>query len=126
MESEARSLYHPPIMQNPFDSAPGQPSENDDVAVAPAKPALRRPSMWQVVMLNDDFTPMDFVVAVLTHIFDLELPRAVRCMMEVHELGKSVVGVYTKEVAELKVADTLALAEQEGHPLKVVLERVSS
>lgn len=110
------------MMQNPFNDEPGGDGAVD---VAPAKPALRRPSMWQVVMLNDDFTPMDFVVFVLNRIFVMSEARAVVAMMEVHEKGRSVVGVYPKSVADLKVSDTLALAEHEGHPLKVVLERLA-
>lgn len=105
-------------------SLPGQDSD-DSLAVAPAKPEYRRPSLWQVVMLNDDFTPMDFVIMVLVEVYDLDVAKAVAYMLEVHEKGRSIVGTYPKEIADLKVSDTHALAEQYGHPLKVVLERVS-
>lgn len=95
-----------------------------DLAVAQVKPKLRRPPLWQVIMLNDDFTPMDFVVNVLLHIFNLSLDDAVQRMMQVHHEGQAVVGVFPKEVAEMKMAETHAVAESEGHPLRVVIQRV--
>lgn len=96
-----------------------------DLALAPAKPKLRRPPMWQIVMLNDDFTPMDFVVNVLLGIFNLSLEEAVQRMMQVHHEGRAIVGTFPKEVAEMKVAETMAVAEAAGHPLRVVMERLS-
>lgn len=113
------------MAQNPFPSPlPAEiPHEDGDVATAPARPAVRRPSMWQVVMLNDDFTPMDFVVAVLGGVFDHPIQKAVELMLQVHRSGRAVVGVYSREVAQAKQAQAQAVAQAHGHPLRVELER---
>lgn len=82
----------------------------------------KRPAMYRVVMLNDDYTPMDFVVYVLQKIFHKGMEDATRLMLEVHHKGKSVVGVYTHDVARTKVQQVHSLAEQNEHPLQCVLE----
>ena len=99
------------------------PEDDADVAVAPARPELRRPSMWQVVMINDDFTPMDFVVAVLVEVFDHAPQKAIALMLEVHHSGRAVVGVYSREIAEAKQSLAQAVAQAHGHPLLVELQR---
>lgn len=82
----------------------------------------KRPAMYRVVMLNDDYTPMDFVVFVLQKVFHKGMEDATRLMLEVHHKGKSVVGVYTHDVARTKVQQVHGLAEQNEHPLQCVLE----
>lgn len=82
----------------------------------------KRPSLYRVVMLNDDYTPMDFVVWVLQKIFHKGMEEATRLMLEVHHKGKSVVGVYTHDVARTKVQQVHSAAEQNEHPLQCVLE----
>ena len=100
-------------------------SDDDDPSVGVAtktKPKTKRPSLYRVVMLNDDYTPMDFVVWVLQKIFHKGMEEATRLMLEVHHKGKSVVGVYTHDVARTKVQQVHSAAEQNEHPLQCVLE----
>jgi len=87
-----------------------------------AKPRLKRPPLYRVVLLNDDYTPMEFVVQVLEKIFSLDRTTATRIMLEVHTKGKGVCGVYTYEIAETKVAQVTGLAQQHQHPLLCTME----
>lgn len=91
-----------------------------DVQEAP--PALKRPRRYLVIMLNDDYTPMDFVVYVLQHIFDMEEQRAVRAMLEVHTKGQAVVGIYSRQIAETQCRQTVALARSCEYPLLCKIE----
>lgn len=79
--------------------------------------------MYRVVMLNDDYTPMEFVVWVLQKVFHKALEESTRLMLEVHTRGRSVVGVYTHDVARTKVERVHSLAEQNQHPLQCILEK---
>ena len=81
------------------------------------------PAQYSVVLLNDDFTPMEFVVAVLMQVFRLPASKAEEVMWTVHQAGRGVVGTYSREVAETKVFATKKMAEQEGHPFLCVVER---
>ena len=81
-----------------------------------------RPRMWRVLLLNDDYTPMDFVVMVLSRYFRKAEQEAQLIMLAVHHKGQGIAGVYTKDVAETKVAQVTAHARREGHPLLVVAE----
>lgn len=94
-----------------------------DLALAPAKPVLRPPPMYKVILLNDDYTPMDFVVEVLRGFFGLMQERAVQIMFEVHNSGRAVAGVYTAEIAETKAAQVNDYARQHQHPLLCTLEK---
>lgn len=100
-----------------------QPRHDQDLAVAPARPALRPPPMYKVILLNDDYTPMDFVVEVLRGYFSLAQERAVQVMLEVHNRGKAVAGVYTAEIAETKAGQVNDYARQHQHPLLCTLEK---
>jgi ATP-dependent Clp protease adaptor protein ClpS len=80
------------------------------------------PRMFQVVMLNDDFTPMEFVVMVLQEYFKLDLETATQIMKKVHYEGRGVCGVFTKDVAATKVELVLAAARRSGHPLQCIME----
>lgn len=100
------------------------PDPDRGLAVAEAKPKLRKPPLYQVVLLNDDFTPMEFVVEVLEMIFGLDRQRATRIMLEVHTKGKGRCGVYTYEIAETKVAQVTGYAQQHQHPLLSTLEEI--
>ena len=82
----------------------------------------RRPRLWRVLLLNDDYTPMEFVVMVLERYFRKSEQDAQLVMLAVHHKGQGVAGVYTRDVAETKVAQVTAHARQEGHPLRVVAE----
>jgi ATP-dependent Clp protease adaptor protein ClpS len=92
------------------------------LVVEEAAPRLKRPPLYQVVLLNDDFTPMEFVVDVLEHIFGMDRTTATRVMLEVHTKGKGVCGVYTFEIAETKVAQVTTYARQHQHPLLCTME----
>lgn len=80
------------------------------------------PRMFQVVMLNDDFTPMEFVVMVLQQYFKLDLEAATQVMLKIHHEGRAVCGVFTKDVAATKVELVLAAARRAGHPLQCIME----
>ena len=95
---------------------------NFDLAVEEAKPRLKEPPLYRVVLINDDFTPMDFVVDVLESIFGMERTRATQVMLEVHTKGKGVCGVYNYEIAETKVAQVMGVAKQHQHPLLCTME----
>ena len=92
------------------------------LVVEDTKPQLKRPARFQVVLLNDDYTPMEFVVDVLERIFGLDRPKATRIMLEVHTRGKGICGVYTFEIAETKVAQVTTYARQHQHPLLCTME----
>jgi ATP-dependent Clp protease adaptor protein ClpS len=80
------------------------------------------PRMYQVVMLNDDYTPMEFVVMVLQEYFKRDLETATQIMLKIHHEGRGVCGVYTKDVAATKVELVLAAAKRAGHPLQCIME----
>jgi ATP-dependent Clp protease adaptor protein ClpS len=92
------------------------------LVVEEASPKLKKPPLFQVVLLNDDYTPMEFVVDVLQRIFGMDRVKATRVMLEVHTKGKGVCGVYTFEIAETKVAQVTAYARQHQHPLLCTME----
>ncbi len=93
-----------------------------ELQVQEAKPQLKQPAMYQVVMHNDDFTPMEFVVVVLELFFGLERTAATRVMYEVHTTGKAVCGAFSKDVAETKVDQVMDYARMHDHPLLCSLE----
>lgn len=102
-----------------------KPNETDrEVGVATrAKPKTKKPSMYRVLILNDDYTPMEFVVLVLEHCFGKSREEATRIMLHVHNFGVGVCGVYPFDVAETKVAQVLDLARRSEHPLQCTMER---
>lgn len=93
------------------------------LAVEVAPPEVAKPSMYQVVILNDDFTPMDFVVVVLETFFSMNRERATQVMLHVHTRGKGVCGLYTREVAETKVTQVNEFARTHQHPLLCTMEK---
>ena len=93
-----------------------------DLAVEEARPKLKRPPLYRVILINDDYTPMEFVVDVLQSIFGMERPKATRVMLEVHTKGKGICGVYDYEIAETKVAQVMSIAQQQQHPLMCTTE----
>lgn len=82
----------------------------------------KKPPMWQVVLLNDDFTPMEFVVLVLQRFFALGHEQAIQVMLKVHHEGRGVCGVYTYDVANTKVVQVSRFAREQQHPLQCVME----
>ena len=83
---------------------------------------LKRPRLYKVIFHNDDYTTMEFVVAVLTHVFHHSEASATAIMLNIHRTGIGVAGIYTFEVAETKMAETMDLAREAEHPLQVTLE----
>lgn len=87
-----------------------------------ARPQLKKPAMYQVVLLNDDFTPMNFVVEVLEQFFGLNRDKATQIMLQVHMQGKGVCGIFSYDVAETKIALVTDFAKQHDHPLLCDME----
>lgn len=102
------------------DSTP--PDDQSDLAVKP-RTRSQRPPMYKVLMLNDDFTPMEFVVHVLERLFHMTHAQAIEIMLTVHRKGVAVVGVFSHEVAETKVAQVMELARRQQHPLQCTMEK---
>ncbi len=94
----------------------------DGLALQEAKPALKRPEMYRVLLLNDDYTPMDFVIMLLQSVFHRDHDAATQIMMHVHTKGVGVCGVYTREIAETKVRQVMDLSQQGQHPLQCEME----
>ena len=97
-------------------------SSSGSVAVERVKPALKRPRMYKVVMLNDDYTPMDFVVHVLEAFFSMHREQATHVMLKVHTEGSAVCGVYTRDIAETRAEQVNSYARQNEHPLMCNIE----
>ena len=100
-------------------------SKNDGKAglALKTRPKTKKPSMYKVLMLNDDYTPMEFVVHVLKAYFSLNQEKATQIMLHVHQKGVGVCGVFTYEVAETKVTQVMDFARQHQHPLQCTLEK---
>jgi ATP-dependent Clp protease adaptor protein ClpS len=96
--------------------------DGHDLAVEEVRPKLKRPPLFRVVLINDDYTPMEFVVEILESVFGMERPRATRVMLEVHTKGKGICGCYSYEIAETKVAQVMGIAQQQQHPLMCMME----
>jgi ATP-dependent Clp protease adaptor protein ClpS len=105
-----------------------QPNRDDGGAVVLERRTqkVQPPQMYQVVMLNDDYTPMEFVVVVIQEYFNKDLETATQIMLKIHLDGKGVCGVYTKDVAATKVDQVLEAAHKAGHPLQCLCEPVES
>jgi ATP-dependent Clp protease adaptor protein ClpS len=93
------------------------------LAVEVSRPEVQRPPLFQVVLLNDDFTPMDFVIVVLETFFVMNRERATQVMLHVHTRGKGVCGVFTREVAETKVTQVNEFSRSHQHPLLCTMEK---
>ena len=105
-------------MSNEYES-----QQDRGIALEEARPEVKPPPMYKVVLLNDDFTPMDFVVDVIQTFFALGYDQATQIMLHVHTKGKGVCGVFTFEIAETKVAHVNDYARRNEHPLKCALEQ---
>jgi ATP-dependent Clp protease adaptor protein ClpS len=100
--------------------APGAPST---AVITKTRPHTKRPSLYRVLLLNDDYTPMEFVVHVLERFFNKDRETAHRIMMHVHQHGIGECGVFTYEVAETKVTQVMDFARKHQHPLQCVMEK---
>lgn len=99
-----------------------EPINNDNLAVEIDRPKLKRPPLYRVLLLNDNYTTMEFVVLVLTTVFHHSEEKATEIMFHVHQKGAGICGIYTREVAESKVEQVKQLAEQHEHPLQCTME----
>jgi ATP-dependent Clp protease adaptor protein ClpS len=109
--------------QPPVPPGGGTPADGQGSVVVERKTQRTQPPrMYQVVMLNDDYTPMEFVVMVLQEYFKRDLETATQIMLKIHHEGRGVCGVYTKDVAATKVELVLAAARRGGHPLQCIME----
>lgn len=112
-------MTYPPItMSNKPDGTDG-----DADVVVQSKPKTKRPPLYKVMLLNDDFTPMEFVVHVLERFFGLNHPQAFELMLTVHKKGVAVVGVFASEIAETKVGQVMDFACRHQHPLQCTMEK---
>lgn len=126
----------PTAMNASAANRPGAPRQGDDdnskrrgagapgtAVITKTKPQTKRPSMYRVLILNDDYTPMEFVVHILERFFAKSRQEATRIMLHVHRRGVGICGVYTYEVAETKVTQVMDFARQHQHPLQCTLEK---
>lgn len=96
--------------------------EEDGLAVEEAKPKLKRPPKYKVLLLNDDYTPMEFVVHILEDFFNMNREKATQVMLNVHTKGMGVCGLYSRDIAETKVELVNTYARESQHPLKCTME----
>lgn len=116
-----------PITLSSVPDAPSTMVQGDGAVVLEARTErVKPPQMFQVLMLNDDYTPMEFVVVVIQEYFGKDLEAATRIMLQVHVAGKGVCGVYSRDIAVTKVNQVLEAAHKAGHPLQCVCEPVNS
>lgn len=107
----------------PSDGDGGRKGGADTALIAKPKPKTQRPSLYKVMLLNDDYTPMEFVVHVLERIFGMTNAQAVELMLTVHRRGLAVVGVFSFEIAETKVTQVMEYARRNEHPLQCTMEK---
>ncbi|HJL92634.1 MAG TPA: ATP-dependent Clp protease adapter ClpS [Woeseiaceae bacterium] len=96
--------------------------ENEYSVISVEKIGIKPPSLYKVILVNDDYTPMDFVIEVLMSIFGMNKSSSTRIMLDVHTKGKGVCGIYTYEIAETRVAQVTKMAKQYQHPLLCSME----
>jgi ATP-dependent Clp protease adaptor protein ClpS len=113
------------IMENVYNIQPsmGDSPFKEQLLVLEPRLKVKRPPFYKVVMLNDDFTPMDFVVEMLTSVFRHTHEDAVNLMLQVHQQGSAVVGIYTRDIAETKVEIVINMAKTNEYPLQCVMEK---
>ena len=117
-----KQIFHPQISTG-MSAGPDKDEDQERGVVTKTRPKTKKPSQYRVILMNDDYTPMEFVVGLLMGLFKKTQEEATRIMLDVHKNGIGVCGIYTFEVAETKVAQVLDLAKRDGHPLKCTLEK---
>lgn len=115
-----RPLHNPVLMADP--EQPEDPTRESGT-ITREKPKTKRPALYKVILLNDDYTPQEFVVWLLESVFNKSAEEAVRIMLHVHQTGVGICGIYTFEVAETKVAQVMELARRNDHPLQCIMEK---
>ncbi|GGX43824.1 ATP-dependent Clp protease adapter protein ClpS [Tateyamaria omphalii] len=109
-------------MMAPKSAGPAD-DDGDTAVVTETKPKTKRPPLYKVLLLNDDYTPMEFVVHVLERFFGLNHAQAFEIMLTVHKKGLAVVGVFSHEIAETKVGQVMDFARRHQHPLQCTMEK---
>jgi ATP-dependent Clp protease adaptor protein ClpS len=124
-EFPTRDAVAPMMANKPRPRGPGGPGDEDGRTglVTKTRPKTKKPSLYKVLLLNDDYTPMEFVIHVLEKYFGKGREEATRIMLHVHQKGVGVCGVFTYEVAETKVTQVMDVARQNGHPLQCTMEK---
>lgn len=97
--------------------------QDSEIAVQEARPKLKVPSLYKVILNNDDYTPMDFVVAILESFFSMNIEAATRIMLDVHKSGRGVCGIFSREIAETKVAQVNNYSRENQHPLLCTMKK---
>ena len=112
------------LILGPEEDQQDQEDQGTSVAVATIEPKLKKPPLYRVIIFNDDYTPMEFVVYVLQTFFGIDRDKATQIMLAIHTHGKGVCGIFTKEVAETKSAQVNNFARENEHPLISEIEPV--
>jgi ATP-dependent Clp protease adaptor protein ClpS len=118
-----RSIVAPRASDDDSDDAIGGDGDNGTGIATKTRTKTKKPSMYKVLMLNDDYTPMEFVVLVLEQFFEKQHEEAIKIMLHVHQKGVGICGVFTYEVAETKVTQVMDFARKHEHPLQCTLEK---
>jgi ATP-dependent Clp protease adaptor protein ClpS len=113
----------PPRMAGGNDKRRGEDEGQGTAVITRVKPQTKRPNLYRVLLLNDDYTPMEFVVLILEKFFNRDREDATRIMLHVHQHGVGECGVYTYEVAETKVTQVMDFSRKHQHPLQCVMEK---
>ncbi|MEO0499821.1 MAG: ATP-dependent Clp protease adapter ClpS [Pseudomonadota bacterium] len=114
---------HAPRLADEDDADGAGPPDGETGVATRTRPKTKKPSLYKVLMLNDDYTPMEFVVIVLQRFFRMSTEEATQVMLHVHQKGVGLCGVFTYEVAETKVNQVLDFAKKNEHPLQMTLEK---
>ena len=115
--------YIRPTLAVNMNNSPEDENDEERGVATKTRPKTKKPSQYRVLLMNDDYTPMEFVTSILMGIFKKTNEEATQIMLNVHQNGIGVCGVYTFEVAETKVAQVLEAAKRNGHPLQCTLEK---
>ncbi|HEY9038578.1 MAG TPA: ATP-dependent Clp protease adapter ClpS [Roseovarius sp.] len=108
---------------HPWTMTENDEGDSDASVVLATRSQTKRPPLYKVLLLNDDYTPMEFVVAVLERFFNMNSAQSFEIMLTVHKKGVAVVGVFSHEIAETKVAQVMDFARRHQHPLQCTMER---
>ncbi len=117
----AHNEIWPPSMSK--DDGVDNDEDNRTGVVTKVRPKTKKPSLYKVLLLNDDYTPMEFVVHILEQFFNKDRSEAMKIMLHVHQQGVGICGVYTYEVAETKVTQVIDYSRQNQHPLQCTMEK---
>ena len=101
-----------------------QINNTEDIQISPEKQKTKLPSIYKVIILNDDYTPMEFVVYTIQNVFKKSHDEATRIMLKIHTEGQGVCGMFPLEIAETKMKQVLNLAKEHQHPLQCIIEKI--